>query len=415
MPDVEHAATIASVTPAPAAAPATVPAATPAVAPGLLGPPRKVLAVYPQTKEISPLGLRFEDNLEIGAMSPNAICGQPQLEVGMKLVSVNAKSTAGLQKLQAIELIKQVDRTRQKLALVFVAGTTAPQTAENVASSLNISPPLRPPSSSSSSSSSSSDSDSDSDPTDQALAEPASPTKPPPRSAKLQQSVRSQHGNSTTESSAAAQSESDDEDQKAKVALQVAMHEQKRQDRIQRQEEAAARAADKELHRQVEEDARRLRADRSRAARRASAKKEQAQAVAAQKKAEAEAIAAKEEKLVNAEAERQARIKRNREARETAVKTRVPADQTMKATVSGAKATESEVAVAATPPAPKTTSNKFKVVEKRDCCRLSIIIHSDTSHALSITKLTTSNNQHELLQMVRWFVLLMTQKVPKKA
>ena len=82
VPDVEHAATIAAVTPAPAAAPATVPAATPAVAPGLLGPPRKVLAVYPQTKEISPLGLRFEDNLEIGAMSPNAICGQPQLAVG---------------------------------------------------------------------------------------------------------------------------------------------------------------------------------------------------------------------------------------------------------------------------------------------------------------------------------------------
>ena len=88
-----------------------------------------------------PLGLRFEDDLSIGAMSPNALSGQPQLETGMVLISVNGKTVEGLSKGAAIAAIQAAGKP---LTLVFLSGGTAPA-GEKVAESSGSSSAKLPP------------------------------------------------------------------------------------------------------------------------------------------------------------------------------------------------------------------------------------------------------------------------------
>ena len=66
-----------------------------------------------------PLGIKIEADLSIGAMSPNALSGQPQLEVGMALMRVAGDSVEGYTKDQAVAAIKAAGKP---LTLVFRSG-----------------------------------------------------------------------------------------------------------------------------------------------------------------------------------------------------------------------------------------------------------------------------------------------------
>ena len=104
-------------TPPPIARKAAAPAPAPAPAPARGS--RRIVAQWSKTQD-GPLGLKFEEDLSIGAMSPNAQSGQPQLENGMVLVSVNGSSVEGRSKTDAISAIKAAGRP---LTLVFRAAS----------------------------------------------------------------------------------------------------------------------------------------------------------------------------------------------------------------------------------------------------------------------------------------------------
>ena len=105
-----------------------------------------MVAQWAKTYE-GPLGLKFEDDLSIGAMSPNALSGQPQLEKGMVLLSINGNAVAeGMTKGAAIAAIQAAGRP---LTLVFqsaaggLAQAAAAASDEPPVRTRSSTPPLR--------------------------------------------------------------------------------------------------------------------------------------------------------------------------------------------------------------------------------------------------------------------------------